>query len=80
MERKMKFLSNLKKGILFATFTVAALLISSCEIGLGKAVDTLPPEVSITGPLTNSILRDQFILFGECSECFGQILQLKRGL
>ena len=71
MERKMKFLSNLKKGILFASFTVAALLVLSCEIGLGKAVDTLPPEVTISGPSTNSILRDEFVISGECSDDTG---------
>ncbi len=66
---------------IFIAFTLLTVLfISSCEIGLGRAVDTLPPEVSITGPLTNSILRDAFVLSGECSDDTGikeVIIELK---
>ncbi len=71
MERKMKFLSNLKKGILFATFTVAALLVLSCEIGLGAAVDTERPKLQITYPPKGAVIMDNFTLAGTVSDDVG---------
>ena len=47
---------------LFILFTV------SCEIGLGSAVDTQPPNVSITYPPSLSIIRDTFTLSGTWSD------------
>ncbi len=71
MKMKINILEKSKNRFSIALCFTLVLLISSCEIGLGKAVDTLPPEVSITGPSTNSILRDRFILSGECSDDTG---------
>ena len=71
MERKMKFLSNLKKGILFASFTVAALLVLSCEIGLGAAVDTERPKLQITYPPKGAVIMDNFTLAGTVSDDVG---------
>ena len=47
---------------------VAALLLFSlficCEIGLGSAVDTDAPKLSITSPQVDSVIRDTFALSG----------------
>lgn len=65
----MKTFKN-KKGsfygiivFLIAAF-VAALNYSSCEVGLGGAVDIQSPTVSITYPPSLSIIRDSFVLAG----------------
>ncbi|MCQ2585398.1 MAG: hypothetical protein MJ185_07400, partial [Treponema sp.] len=71
MERKMKFFANLKKGILTASCVVAALLVSSCEIGLGAAVDTERPKIQITYPPKGAIIMDTFILAGTVSDDVG---------
>ena len=69
----MKTFKN-KKGsfygiivFLIAAF-VAALNYSSCEVGLGGAVDIQPPALSITSPGVDSVIRDNFILEGTCSD------------
>ena len=51
----------------FAVLVTAGLLISffsSCEIGLGAAVDTQPPTISINNPPVDSVIRDNFALGG----------------
>ena len=49
-------------------FTVILSLFYSCEIGLGSAVDTQPPAVSITYPPSLAVIRDSFILSGTWSD------------
>ena len=43
-------------------------MFSSCEIGLGSAVDTEPPSVSLTQPTADSIVREAFVLTGAWSD------------
>ena len=39
-------------------FSVAVLLaVSSCEVGLGAAVDTDPPEINVSLPVVSSVIR-----------------------
>ena len=49
-------------------FTVILSLFYSCEIGLGSAVDTQPPAVSITYPPSLAVIRDSFVLSGTWSD------------
>ena len=53
------------------SFLLVSLFISSCEIGLGEAVDTQTPTISIEYPEISSIIRDSFILKGSCSDDYG---------
>ena len=59
----------MKKNNFFAKacFFIFIFLVSiiSCEIGLGGAVDTQPPSVTIDGPEVDSIIRDKFAIYGE---------------
>ena len=55
-----KFLRNF-----LSLFSVAVLLaVSSCEVGLGAAVDTDPPEMSVSLPQVNSIIRGNVSFLG----------------
>lgn len=40
----------------------------SCEIGLGESVDTEAPEITITSPETDVIIRDSFAIKGTWSD------------
>lgn len=42
----------------------AVLVFSSCEIGLGSAVDTQPPTIVIENPPVDAVVRDNFSLSG----------------
>lgn len=65
---------NVKKTIisrwLFAgVASLALLLVSACEIGLGESVDVIPPTLKITYPEEqNQVIRDWFIVSGVCSD------------
>ena len=51
----------------FAVLFTAGLLFSifySCEIGLGGAVDTQPPKITITNPPVDAVIRDNFAISG----------------
>ena len=53
------------KVILTGILAIAAVaFFFSCEIGLGGAVDTQPPSVTITNPPVDSVIRDNFALSG----------------
>lgn len=41
---------------------------SSCEIGLGSAVDIQPPLVSISYPTVDSVIREDFLMAGTASD------------
>lgn len=43
-----------------------SLIFAGCEIGLGPAIDTEAPEVSVLRPDTNEIKRMSFDVVGEC--------------
>lgn len=64
MKKLMKFLkiSSLFSLIVFVTIFI------SCEIGLGTAVDTEPPSISIISPEPASIIRDKFRIGGTWSD------------
>ena len=51
---------------LFCLFSI--ILIFSCEIGLGSAVDTVPPTVEITNPPVDSIVRGSLGVSGSWSD------------
>ena len=39
-----------------------------CQVGLGEAVDTAAPTISITYPPAASTIRDTFVLSGICDD------------
>lgn len=53
--------------IISILFLVAAFF-ASCDVGLGEAVDTMPPTVSIELPSAGYIIRDSFVMNGTCSD------------
>ena len=59
-----------KKNFVKACFFILVFLVSiiSCEIGLGSAVDTQPPSVSISYPPSLSVIRDSFVFAGNWSD------------
>lgn len=57
------------KRNLFVLFSILmALFLASCDVGLGSAVDTEPPVLTIDYPQSGSIIRDSFILAGSCKD------------
>lgn len=53
-----------KNGLLFSLVLVLGLIFTSCEVGLGSAVDVKTPEMSIKYPTTGSTIRKAFALSG----------------
>lgn len=49
-------------------FILLSVCILSCEVGLGESVDTDAPKISITYPDAKSVIKDRFVLAGECSD------------
>ena len=43
-------------------------LFTNCELGLGEAVDTTAPTISIKYPPAASTIRGKFILAGDCDD------------
>lgn len=62
----MKKLLNLAE-VLF----VGLLFLTSCEIGLGSAVDTQPPTITITSPSDSYIVRENFSISGGIADDMG---------
>ena len=60
--RKVSFPLVIICAGIIAFFTV------SCEIGLGPAVDTLAPTLTIEYPPTNAVVRSTFMLSGTCDD------------
>lgn len=57
------------KRNLFVLFSIfMALFLASCDVGLGSAVDTEPPTLTIDYPQSGSIIKDSFILAGSCKD------------
>ncbi|MBO7582598.1 MAG: hypothetical protein J6T20_02265 [Treponema sp.] len=51
--------------IIFLTAAVLSTLsFFSCEVGLGGAVDTQPPKITITNPPVDAVIRDNFAICG----------------
>ena len=64
-------------------FTSLISLFYSCEVGLGSAVDTQPPSVSISYPPSLSVIRDSFVFAGNWNDdrtikgVFVEVYQIK---
>ena len=56
--------TNFKRTLVFALIAFGVLVFSTCRIGLGGAVDTQKPTVSITYPPAGSVIRGDFVLQG----------------
>ena len=59
------------RGGVFAIMLCALVCAAgSCKVGLGDSVDTEAPSVKIVypDPNTNAIIRDTFILYGDCDD------------
>src|SRR5574344_321014 len=59
------------KGFLLslaASAAVPGMFFTSCEVGLGSAVDTESPNVAVTYPPSNAAVRGEFVLSGTCSD------------
>lgn len=61
------------KKVLFAVcsfFAIifAALLINSCEVGLGESVDSESPTVAISYPPEQAVIRGTFVAAGTCND------------
>lgn len=52
----------------FSILIAAFLILFSCNVGLGDAVDTEAPKVSISYPPASRPVRDWFVLAGTCSD------------
>ena len=50
---------------------VSALLILSCHVGLGEAVDIKAPTISITTPVAKAQVRDNFVISGLWNDDMG---------
>ena len=57
-----------KRKISFSTvltgFFATLLLFFSCQVGLGEAVDTRPPTITIEKPEVDKVIRDKFLISG----------------
>ena len=62
----MKKLRSFKSftTIAVSSFLLLSSLFTSCEIGLGSAVDIDPPSVVIEGPRVDAVIRNKFALYG----------------
>lgn len=54
--------------VTFLIISTAALIFASCEIGLGDAVDTSAPTVDIVYPPKHAVIRESFLLAGNCND------------
>jgi len=61
-----KLLRLFEIGLLFSL--IAFFSFSSCEIGLGEAVDTKAPEIAISFPDVDTVIRDTFAIQGNWSD------------
>lgn len=59
----------MKKNFLLFTL-ICSVFLFSCDVsvGLGAAVDTEPPTLTIDYPQSGSIIRDTFVLKGSCND------------
>ena len=61
MQKKLSIILKLLLASVILMFT-------SCEIGLGEAVDTEPPSLEIACPVSDAVIRDAFRLAGTWSD------------
>lgn len=55
---------NLRNFILTVFGLASIFLLSTCQIGLGEAVDVQPPTVFLNSPQADALVRDTFIMDG----------------
>lgn len=53
---------------IFFLMLLSEFIFFSCEVGLGEAVDTEAPKLTIDYPEAKAIVRDGFVLAGTCSD------------
>lgn len=58
----------MKKFFGFIIFVILSLCFVACELGLGEAVDTEAPSITIDFPKPDSIIRDAFRFTGDWSD------------
>ena len=57
------------KKIGFSLFVAAAALLwTTCEVGLGEAVDTMAPTVSVSAPAASSVIAGAVTISGVCAD------------
>ena len=61
-------INKIIKTSIITIFAISALSVFSCEIGMGAAVDTANPIVEITYPPKNAIVRESFVVAGNCDD------------
>lgn len=61
----MKKINRILKSVLFA---IGSILLFSCEIGLGKAVDMEAPVITIKSPQPNAIVSKQLVISGNVTD------------
>ena len=52
----------------FSIIILGAISFSGCEVGLGSAVDTQPPSISILKPGVDKVIRNKFLISGTWSD------------
>lgn len=57
----------MKKHFVFYS-VIFSIFLAACDVGLGSAVDTEPPSLSITYPPAGSVIRDTFLIQGTCKD------------
>ncbi|MBO5825120.1 MAG: Ig-like domain repeat protein, partial [Treponema sp.] len=58
----------MKRKYFYVFGLVFSLLVASCNIGLGEAIDTESPKIDITSPNEGAIIRDKFAIKGTYSD------------
>ena len=66
VKNKKGFLSGII--VFLAALFIGAISYSSCEVGLGAAVDTQPPSITIVTPEVDKVIRDKFAISGTWSD------------
>lgn len=55
--------------IAFVSFLAfLAVVFSACDVGLGEAVDTEKPTISIEYPPKNVVIKEDFVISGKCHD------------
>lgn len=54
----------------FSAFFISFIFLA-CDVGLGEAVDTEKPTVSIEYPQNGAIIKEDFVVSGKCADDSG---------
>ncbi len=66
MKRTRNFGRELLRGLFL--LLCSSFVFVSCKVGLGEAIDTVPPTVTITYPPAGSVVCGSFVLAGDCDD------------